>query len=165
MQCVFLGKLADRALLRLAVNPLKALTAAADCFGMAYYSLFSFYTSLFFLLLFLYCVNQKDSDSHNPQWYNGPHSPPRVCLIWEKKKQCVYRGAALSQELNWRWVLVSGFGQKNVHGPKDSWDVTPTPWAWFQLLCMSKTNHYICFYFMFCLRIEERGKNSGFSKK
>lgn len=30
--------------------------------------------------------------------------------------------------------------------------------GWFQLLCMSKTNHYICFYFVFCLWIEIRGK-------
>lgn len=78
--------------------------------------------------------------------------------FWKKRNIVFTEGVHLVRELNWRWVLVSEPGQKNVNGPKDSWDVTPTLWGWFQLLCMSKTNHYICFYFVFCLRIEKREK-------
>lgn len=86
-------------------------------------------------------------------------------LSGRKKKHCVYTKLHLLREFNWRWVLVSELGQKNVYGPKDSWDITPTPWGWLELLCMSKTNHYICFYFMFCLWIEKREKMVASVKK
>lgn len=97
------------------------------------------------------------------QWHKRQHNYlPHVCLIWEKRNT-VFTEGYLVRELNWRWVLVSGLDQNNVHGPENLWDVTPTLWGWVQLLCMSTTDHYICFYLMFCLLIEKQRKNRGFT--
>ena len=110
----------------------------------------------------LSAVNYNHGGTHKPQCH-GRKDHLIACLMFVssggKKQNSVFTVELhLVTELKWRWVLVSGLGQKNAHGPGDSWDITPTPLGWFVLLCMSQTNHYICFYFVFCLCIEKREK-------
>lgn len=121
---------------------MKALRIAADLKSVSFF----IFSSFAFMCLSSVLYTKKTAIHTILCGIKRPHnSIPYVCLIWETRNNVFTMGLHLVTERNWRWVLVSGLGQKNVHGPRDSWDITPTPWGWFQLLCMSKTNHYICF--------------------
>ena len=85
-------------------------------------------------------------------------------LSGEKRNSVFTEGLHLVRELNWRWVLVSGLGQKNVHGPKNSWDVTPTLGVGFSCYaCLKQTTTSVFTRVLFAYRKER--KNGGYSKK
>lgn len=90
-------------------------------------SLFPTLSPVLLYILFYYLLNSiKGQTIHSGT--NDHIATYFMFVLSGKKTKFVYSGAAL-REPNWRWVLVSGLGQKNVHGPKDSWDITPTPWG------------------------------------
>lgn len=100
--------------------------------------------------------NLKKGDSATPRCHDDLHNRSYCEVftgvwIWSQiliEGECWYSGSAKGM-----------FVAPNIHG-----DITHTTWGWFQLLCMFKTNRYICFYFGFCLWIKNRGeKNCGFS--